>query len=320
MSVYLNKIDANTYRVETSPKTSSITVSKNILETTLNFNLFYVPEKNVVFVSSDAVLNNYLKNQVPIDICQELIAKGINNVNFDNHIQNGLKSIEFAKKLRNALYLDHCMFVIANLYMVFVFGFSTDVKYDSKYGWKTSTNDIFMPITGINKYGAERFQWMKSNISSSMSQSRIFPFCLAHFYAKYVGEHSMNQMNYLDCEHIAKRASIRTFKQLIGNVVGDYYYNPRLYMPTGESFIDYYEEIAKVIVPRQSQCYVHPYSVYTPYNKAFKGTSYGYLEDWFVKEFNDCLRESDGEAFKRMTDNAFVENPGVRFINMTRGF
>lgn len=316
MSVYLNKIDANTYRVEASATKSSITVSRNILETTLNFNLFYVPEKNVVFTSSDAILNNYLKNQVPIDICKELIAKGINNVNFNGFIQNGLKSIEFAKKLRNALYLDHCMYVIANLYMVFVFGFSTNVKYDFRYGWKTSTNDIFIPITGINKYGAERFQWMNSNIP----QGRVVPFCLAFFYAKYAGEHSLKEMNYIDCEHIAKRASIRAFKQLIRNVVDNYNYNPCLYQRTGESFIDYYEEIANVIVPRNSQCYVHTYSVYTPYDKAFNGTSYGYTENWFVKEFNDCLKESDGEAFKRMTDNNFEEKPGVSFINLVRNF
>ena len=321
MSVYLNKIDANTYRVSSSPATasseeSSIVVSKNILETTLNFNLFYVPEKNLVFTSSDVILNKYLKNQVPINICDELIAKNLNSVDFNGYIQNGLKSIEFAKKLRNALYLDHCMYVIANLYMVFLFGFSTNVKYDSKYGWKSPLNEIFVPITGINKYGAERFQWMNKNIP----QGFVIPFCLAHFYAKYAGEQSMKEINYIDCEHIAKRASIRTFKQLMGNVVDDYRYNPRLYMPTGESFVPYYEEIAKVITPRHSQCYVHKYSVYTPYNKSFNGVSYGYCENWFINEFNNCLRENDGEAFKRMTDNDFDKSPGVSYINLVRSF
>lgn len=295
---------------------TKIELPQELLKTILNYEIFYIPERNEVLCSSQKVLEKYLENPVSINIANEIIfARNLNqkyNI-FKQLVLNGIKNIEFAQKQpkdsARDLYLDHCLYVLSMIYCCFCFGMDSNYSFVENVGW-TNITYSFIGLSSISKLGFSRLNFNKNHLEKNDKRKdlKMIPFFLPYVFSSFAGKHSVSGMNYQVCERLSIIQEIQLSKKLGFNVVENFNYIGSLYSSLGESFIVYPEEIAKITVPKNSECVFINYSnAYAQmYGRNLSGTAFSFLTDWTLNHMND---EFDGDP-----EGTFSVNPGKLMI------
>ena len=317
--LYLKKISSSFEHYKITNERTEIKLPQELLKTILNYEIFYIPERNEIMASSKAVFDKYLSNPVVYNIGNEIIYNsnfGQKYNIFKGLIQNGITNIKYSIEQSNEIYLDHCLYVISMLYGCFLFNLDSNFSFVENVGW-TNVKHSIIGLSSMTKYGYERLIFNKQNLERNDKYRDLvmIPIFLPCIYSSYAGKLTIQGMNYQVCERLSIISEIELCQILGFNVVKDFNYFKGLYNPLGESYIPYYLEIARVCVPKDSKCQMCKYDnrYAQMYGKNIEGIAYSYQTEWMYKKLtnsihnDNVLKELISENFEKNVANVYIK-------------
>ena len=315
MSISLELISKNYYKV--TSRNTSIKASESLLRTVLNYEYFYIPERNEVMFASDAIENAYFKNPQEKNICDVLMKNNINVSMFNDYLKQGISNIEYAIRENNEIYLEHTLFVINALYCVYCFGL-TNFKYVNQIGFTNGTI-TFLLMSSFSKYSSERFLMQVENIKKLEDSTTVIPMFLPYVYASFIHDMQLDMLYMNVSVKLSIAMSLKLCESFNLNVFKEYTYANGLYAYSNSIIIvPYFKEIALRCTPKKCTHYCLYYEnqvlcVYGCSNIKSSGFLCSYEPSWAYKEIKRCM--SSSSSFKSMISNEY-ENDNDDIIQM----
>ena len=319
MSNYLSLINKNHYSV--NQNNNGKQCPKELLNTCINYDYFYIPERNEAMFISDEVEKAFFNKPLEVNYADDLLADLNKQYNkLDNYLRLGIKHINQAIKDSNEIYLEHTLYVINVLYGICLCGLSSRFKYIYKVGI-TNGDILILNLSSISKYGYERFKYNVDNINKydTYKELKIVPIFLPCMYAEYSVKQSIKNTRVA----VNERFCIELTKQICEGLnlkTCDYNYCDYFYDSTMSfSYIPYYEDIAKISVPKNAKTICCYYQCQYLMTKAsvpvdINGFVFGYIPSWFVNELNNCKNKDF--SFKDMISTSFNPSKPIQIANI----
>ena len=304
MSVYLELISKNHYKVVHTSGT--IRTSSSILKTILNYEYFYIPERNEVMFSSDKVEQSYLSNPQEKNICEVLIKNNINDMMFNEYIKQGINNIEYAIKTSNEIYLEHTLYVINALYCIYCFGLR-NFELISQIGL-TNGSIVFLLLSSFSKYGSERFLYNIDNIKKLKDNVIVIPFFLPYIYCSFIHSQKIEPLMTNPSVKLSIIYSLKLCESFNLNTPKEYTYANYLYACSNNIvLVPYFKEIALRCTPKKCTYYCYYYELIAlySYRSDMEPTGFvcSYESSW---AYNKIKQSKDStNSYKEMISNDY---------------